>query len=154
MFSAHDLDEKEKWIEALESVILRHDKAKQVCSWHYFFQGYLHPCVLYCVFLIYIQKGVEVGSNLFEFEKKLSEADSYLQILIDETKVLFHGDLTKNTTCCTLTCVKYWFIFRRLTRRLMSVMMTSWRTDTWASKARLRFVVHHHSCVHYSVYFA
>ena len=31
-FEAHDLDEKEKWIEALESVILRHDKAKQVCS--------------------------------------------------------------------------------------------------------------------------
>ena len=68
---------------------------------------YPHPCVLYCVFLICVQKGFEVGSNLFEFEKKLSEADSYLQILIDETKVLFHGDLTKNTTSCTLTCVKY-----------------------------------------------
>uniref|UniRef100_A0A4W3IGC5 Oxysterol-binding protein n=1 Tax=Callorhinchus milii TaxID=7868 RepID=A0A4W3IGC5_CALMI len=61
-FQARDADEREKWIHALEETILRHTLQL---------------------------RGVETGfvPSVQDFDKKLAEADAYLQILIDQLKV-------------------------------------------------------------------
>uniref|UniRef100_A0A9J7YY12 Oxysterol-binding protein n=1 Tax=Cyprinus carpio carpio TaxID=630221 RepID=A0A9J7YY12_CYPCA len=60
-FQARDADEREKWIHALEGTILRHT----------------------------LQQEAETGfvPSVQDFDKKLAEADAYLQILIDQLKV-------------------------------------------------------------------
>uniref|UniRef100_A0A8D0D0L0 Oxysterol-binding protein n=1 Tax=Sander lucioperca TaxID=283035 RepID=A0A8D0D0L0_SANLU len=59
-FQARDADEREKWIHALEGTILRHT----------------------------LQLQAETGfvPSVQDFDKKLAEADAYLQILIDQLK--------------------------------------------------------------------
>ncbi|XP_056671125.1 oxysterol-binding protein-related protein 9 isoform X7 [Monodelphis domestica] len=59
---ARDADEREKWIQALEETILRHTLQLQ---------------------------GVDSGfvPSVQDFDKKLTEADAYLQILIDQLKL-------------------------------------------------------------------
>ncbi|KAM9004014.1 oxysterol-binding protein-related protein 9 isoform X4 [Sarcophilus harrisii] len=61
-FQARDADEREKWIQALEETILRHTLQLQ---------------------------GVDSGfvPSVQDFDKKLTEADAYLQILIDQLKL-------------------------------------------------------------------
>ncbi|XP_015267462.1 PREDICTED: oxysterol-binding protein-related protein 9 isoform X2 [Gekko japonicus] len=61
-FQARDADEREKWIHALEETILRHTLQLQ---------------------------GVDSGfvPSVQDFDKKLTEADAYLQILIDQLKL-------------------------------------------------------------------
>ncbi|XP_033008043.1 oxysterol-binding protein-related protein 9 isoform X2 [Lacerta agilis] len=61
-FQARDADEREKWIHALEETILRHTLQLQ---------------------------GVDPGfvPSVQDFDKKLTEADAYLQILIDQLKL-------------------------------------------------------------------
>ncbi|XP_053928348.1 oxysterol-binding protein-related protein 9 isoform X4 [Cuculus canorus] len=61
-FQARDADEREKWIHALEDTILRHTLQLQ---------------------------GVDSGfvPSVHDFDKKLTEADAYLQILIDQLKL-------------------------------------------------------------------
>uniref|UniRef100_G1KGY9 Oxysterol-binding protein n=1 Tax=Anolis carolinensis TaxID=28377 RepID=G1KGY9_ANOCA len=61
-FQARDADEREKWIHALEETILRHTLQLQ---------------------------GVDSGfvPTVQDFDKKLTEADAYLQILIDQLKL-------------------------------------------------------------------
>ncbi|XP_042191080.1 oxysterol-binding protein-related protein 9 isoform X2 [Callorhinchus milii] len=61
-FQARDADEREKWIHALEETILRHTLQL---------------------------RGVETGfvPSVQDFDKKLAEADAYLQILIDQLKL-------------------------------------------------------------------
>ncbi|XP_019386955.1 PREDICTED: oxysterol-binding protein-related protein 9 isoform X1 [Crocodylus porosus] len=61
-FQARDADEREKWIHALEETILRHTLQLQ---------------------------GVDSGvvPSVHDFDKKLTEADAYLQILIDQLKL-------------------------------------------------------------------
>uniref|UniRef100_A0A8C6PWC5 Oxysterol-binding protein n=1 Tax=Nothobranchius furzeri TaxID=105023 RepID=A0A8C6PWC5_NOTFU len=58
-FQARDADEREKWIHALEGTILRHT----------------------------LQLRTGFVPSVQDFDKKLSEADAYLQILIDQLKV-------------------------------------------------------------------
>uniref|UniRef100_A0A8C1A5G5 Oxysterol-binding protein n=1 Tax=Cyprinus carpio carpio TaxID=630221 RepID=A0A8C1A5G5_CYPCA len=60
-FQARDADEREKWIHALEGTILRHT----------------------------LQQEAETAfvPSVQDFDKKLAEADAYLQILIDQLKV-------------------------------------------------------------------
>uniref|UniRef100_A0A8C2G0P4 Oxysterol-binding protein n=1 Tax=Cyprinus carpio TaxID=7962 RepID=A0A8C2G0P4_CYPCA len=60
-FQARDADEREKWIHALEGTILRHT----------------------------LQQEAETGfvPSVQDFDKKLAEADAYLQILIDQLKL-------------------------------------------------------------------
>uniref|UniRef100_A0A3P9HM19 Oxysterol-binding protein n=1 Tax=Oryzias latipes TaxID=8090 RepID=A0A3P9HM19_ORYLA len=67
---ARDADEREKWIHALEGTILRHTLQLQV------WRGFV--------------------PSVQDFDKKLSEADAYLQILIDQLKV---GYDHKNIYC-------------------------------------------------------
>uniref|UniRef100_UPI00398F2B6D oxysterol-binding protein-related protein 9 isoform X2 n=1 Tax=Pristiophorus japonicus TaxID=55135 RepID=UPI00398F2B6D len=61
-FQARDADEREQWIHALEETILRHTLQL---------------------------RGVETGfvPSVQDFDKKLAEADAYLQILIDQLKL-------------------------------------------------------------------
>ncbi|GCC25515.1 hypothetical protein chiPu_0003925 [Chiloscyllium punctatum] len=61
-FQARDADEREQWIHALEETILRHTLQL---------------------------RGVEAGfvPSVQDFDKKLAEADAYLQILIDQLKL-------------------------------------------------------------------
>ncbi|XP_078074687.1 oxysterol-binding protein-related protein 9 isoform X2 [Mustelus asterias] len=61
-FQARDADEREQWIHALEETILRHTLQL---------------------------RGVETGfvPTVQDFDKKLAEADAYLQILIDQLKL-------------------------------------------------------------------
>uniref|UniRef100_A0A3Q3BJR0 Oxysterol-binding protein n=1 Tax=Kryptolebias marmoratus TaxID=37003 RepID=A0A3Q3BJR0_KRYMA len=61
-FQARDADEREKWIHALEGTILRHTLQLQEAE-----AGFV--------------------PSVQDFDKKLSEADAYLQILIDQLKV-------------------------------------------------------------------
>uniref|UniRef100_A0A8C8CME8 Oxysterol-binding protein n=1 Tax=Oncorhynchus tshawytscha TaxID=74940 RepID=A0A8C8CME8_ONCTS len=61
-FQARDADEREKWIHALEGTILRHTLQLQEAE-----TGFV--------------------PSVQDFEKKLAEADAYLQILIDQLKV-------------------------------------------------------------------
>uniref|UniRef100_A0A672KXU6 Oxysterol-binding protein n=1 Tax=Sinocyclocheilus grahami TaxID=75366 RepID=A0A672KXU6_SINGR len=62
-FQARDADEREKWIHALEGTILRHTLQRV--------------------------REAETGfvPSVQEFDKKLAEADAYLQILIDQLKL-------------------------------------------------------------------
>uniref|UniRef100_A0A8C6VYP7 Oxysterol-binding protein n=1 Tax=Nothobranchius furzeri TaxID=105023 RepID=A0A8C6VYP7_NOTFU len=61
-FQARDADEREKWIHALEGTILRHTLQLREAE-----TGFV--------------------PSVQDFDKKLSEADAYLQILIDQLKV-------------------------------------------------------------------
>uniref|UniRef100_A0A674E819 Oxysterol-binding protein n=1 Tax=Salmo trutta TaxID=8032 RepID=A0A674E819_SALTR len=67
-FQARDADEREKWIHALEGTILRHTLQLQEAE-----TGFV--------------------PSVQDFDKKLAEADAYLQILIDQLKVsaVFHS---------------------------------------------------------------
>uniref|UniRef100_A0A8C5FWA4 Oxysterol-binding protein n=1 Tax=Gadus morhua TaxID=8049 RepID=A0A8C5FWA4_GADMO len=60
-FQARDADEREKWIHALEGTILRHTLQLRVSS-------------------------TGLIPSVQDFDKKLAEADAYLQILIDQLK--------------------------------------------------------------------
>ncbi|ELU12462.1 hypothetical protein CAPTEDRAFT_196472, partial [Capitella teleta] len=63
-FQARDSDEKEKWIDALEETILRHSQASK--RWE-------------------LPRSVP---STVDFDKKLSETDAYLQLLIEQVKNL------------------------------------------------------------------
>uniref|UniRef100_A0A8C5E2C8 Oxysterol-binding protein n=1 Tax=Gouania willdenowi TaxID=441366 RepID=A0A8C5E2C8_GOUWI len=82
-FQARDADEREKWIQALEGTILRHTLTPRVCN--------TCVCLLLCTGLV---------PSVQDFDKKLAEADAYLQILIDQLKltaVLFLVSLFQST---------------------------------------------------------
>ncbi|NXV74770.1 OSBL9 protein, partial [Atlantisia rogersi] len=78
-FQARDADEREKWIHALEDTILRHTLQLQA-SLTFTFN-------LFC--FLFFQPGVDSGfvPSVHDFDKKLTEADAYLQILIDQLKL-------------------------------------------------------------------
>ncbi|CAL4074848.1 unnamed protein product, partial [Meganyctiphanes norvegica] len=63
-FQAHDPDEREKWIRALEETILRH--APSIRRWD--------PS--------------KPAPTMADFDKKLTESDAYLQLMIDQTSSL------------------------------------------------------------------
>uniref|UniRef100_A0A6Q2Z7V8 Oxysterol-binding protein n=1 Tax=Esox lucius TaxID=8010 RepID=A0A6Q2Z7V8_ESOLU len=79
-FQARDADEREKWINALEGTILRHTLQLREAE-----TGFV--------------------PSVQDFDKKLAEADAYLQILIDQLKsnmsqMLFYAF----KTCTVLSC--------------------------------------------------
>uniref|UniRef100_A0A4W4EMR9 Oxysterol-binding protein n=1 Tax=Electrophorus electricus TaxID=8005 RepID=A0A4W4EMR9_ELEEL len=76
-FQARDADEREKWIHALEGTILRHALQLRVMA-HTSHDEHT-VCILGAAFVPSVQ----------DFDKKLAEADAYLQILIDQLKVGF-----------------------------------------------------------------
>uniref|UniRef100_A0A671VVL4 Oxysterol-binding protein n=1 Tax=Sparus aurata TaxID=8175 RepID=A0A671VVL4_SPAAU len=74
-FQARDADEREKWIHALEGTILRVIVLLTSLSARTFICSF--PCFGFCGFVPSVQ----------DFDKKLAEADAYLQILIDQLKL-------------------------------------------------------------------
>uniref|UniRef100_A0A8C7YR12 Oxysterol binding protein-like 9 n=1 Tax=Oryzias sinensis TaxID=183150 RepID=A0A8C7YR12_9TELE len=85
-FQARDADEREKWIHALEGTILRHTLQLQEAE-----AGFV--------------------PSVQDFDKKLSEADAYLQILIDQLKVGFDH---KNIHCFKMQHHFSLFFYRSL----------------------------------------
>uniref|UniRef100_A0A2K6LXW6 Oxysterol-binding protein n=1 Tax=Rhinopithecus bieti TaxID=61621 RepID=A0A2K6LXW6_RHIBE len=80
-FQARDADEREKWIHALEETILRHTLHSLVVA---FFFCLFSVCLFFnnC-------DGLDSGfvPSVQDFDKKLTEADAYLQILIEQLKL-------------------------------------------------------------------
>ncbi|XP_055023611.2 oxysterol-binding protein-related protein 9 isoform X2 [Misgurnus anguillicaudatus] len=102
-FQARDADEREKWIQALEGTILRHT----------------------------LQQEAEAGfvPSVQDFDKKLAEADAYLQILIDQLK-LFDEKIKdskedesrrkienlKDTTCTMIESIKHCIVLLQIAK--------------------------------------
>uniref|UniRef100_A0A8C1NUP2 Oxysterol-binding protein n=1 Tax=Cyprinus carpio TaxID=7962 RepID=A0A8C1NUP2_CYPCA len=102
-FQARDADEREKWIHALEGTILRHT----------------------------LQQEAETGfvPSVQDFDKKLAEADAYLQILIDQLK-LFDEKIKdckedesrrkienlKDTTCSMVESIKHCIVLLQIAK--------------------------------------
>ncbi|KAL3047914.1 hypothetical protein OYC64_021971 [Pagothenia borchgrevinki] len=103
-FQARDADEREKWIHALEGTILRHTLQL---------------------------REAETGlvPSVQDFDKKLSEADAYLQILIDQLK-LFDEKIKdckedesrrkienlKETTCSMVESIKHCIVLLQIAK--------------------------------------
>ncbi|XP_031719819.1 oxysterol-binding protein-related protein 9 isoform X1 [Anarrhichthys ocellatus] len=103
-FQARDADEREKWIHALEGTILRHTLQL---------------------------REAETGlvPSVQDFDKKLSEADAYLQILIDQLKLFDDKikdckedesrrkiDLLKETTCSMVESIKHCIVLLQIAK--------------------------------------
>ncbi|XP_041127382.1 oxysterol-binding protein-related protein 9-like isoform X3 [Polyodon spathula] len=103
-FQARDADEREKWIHALEGTILRHTLQLQEAE-------------------------TEIVPSVQDFDKKLAEADAYLQILIDQLK-LFDEKIRnckedeqrrkienlKETTCGMVESVKHCIVLLQIAK--------------------------------------
>uniref|UniRef100_A0A8C7I687 Oxysterol-binding protein n=1 Tax=Oncorhynchus kisutch TaxID=8019 RepID=A0A8C7I687_ONCKI len=87
-FQARDADEREKWIHALEGTILRHTLQLQEAE-----TGFV--------------------PSVQDFEKKLAEADAYLQILIDQLKKIEH---LKETTCSMVESIKHCIVLLQIAK--------------------------------------
>ncbi|KAK9519289.1 hypothetical protein VZT92_022030 [Zoarces viviparus] len=103
-FQARDADEREKWIHALEGTILRHTLQL---------------------------REAETGlvPSVQDFDKKLSEADAYLQILIDQLKLFDDKikdckedesrrkiDVLKETTCSMVESIKHCIVLLQIAK--------------------------------------
>ncbi|XP_041134237.1 oxysterol-binding protein-related protein 9-like isoform X1 [Polyodon spathula] len=103
-FQARDADEREKWIHALEGTILRHTLQLREAE-------------------------TEFVPSVQDFDKKLAEADAYLQILIDQLK-LFDEKISnskedeqrrkienlKETTCGMVESVKHCIVLLQIAK--------------------------------------
>ncbi|KAL5286799.1 OSBPL9 family protein [Megaselia abdita] len=78
-FQARDNDEREKWVRRLEDTIRRH--AKGVRMWDSFSSSYLSSAYAQ-------QNQTKKGNHLELLDKKISEADAYLQLMIEQTNKL------------------------------------------------------------------
>uniref|UniRef100_A0A8C7R356 Oxysterol-binding protein n=1 Tax=Oncorhynchus mykiss TaxID=8022 RepID=A0A8C7R356_ONCMY len=99
-FQARDADEREKWIHALEGTILRHTLQLQEAE-----TGFV--------------------PSVQDFEKKLAEADAYLQILIDQLKVSHFSSCfspfkkienLKETTCSMVESIKHCIVLLQIAK--------------------------------------
>uniref|UniRef100_A0A8C2X6P9 Oxysterol-binding protein n=1 Tax=Cyclopterus lumpus TaxID=8103 RepID=A0A8C2X6P9_CYCLU len=93
-FQARDADEREKWIHALEGTILRHT----------------------------LQLRTGLVPSVQDFDKKLAEADAYLQILIDQLKLRFFLlflqkiEILKETTCSMVESIKHCIVLLQIAK--------------------------------------
>lgn len=71
-FQARDAEERERWVRALEDTILRHTLQRQPNT------------------RLWDQTSI-VAPTQHNFDTKLTEADSYLQLLIEQIRVSTHG---------------------------------------------------------------
>uniref|UniRef100_A0A663M5Z5 Oxysterol-binding protein n=1 Tax=Athene cunicularia TaxID=194338 RepID=A0A663M5Z5_ATHCN len=98
-FQARDADEREKWIHALEDTILRHTLQLQ---------------------------GVDSGfvPSVHDFDKKLTEADAYLQILIDQLKEFAILHLGISSTHNVLAIYAFFFFFFKLRKNVLLFLLS------------------------------
>uniref|UniRef100_A0A674PJV2 Oxysterol-binding protein n=1 Tax=Takifugu rubripes TaxID=31033 RepID=A0A674PJV2_TAKRU len=87
-FQARDADEREKWIHALEGTILRHTLQLREAETRFV-------------------------PSVQDFDKKLSEADAYLQILIDQLKKI---ENLKETTCSMVESIKHCIVLLQIAK--------------------------------------
>uniref|UniRef100_A0A2K6EB86 Oxysterol-binding protein n=1 Tax=Macaca nemestrina TaxID=9545 RepID=A0A2K6EB86_MACNE len=87
-FQARDADEREKWIHALEETILRHTLQLQVRIFTSLVVAFFFCLFSVCLFFNNCD-GLDSGfvPSVQDFDKKLTEADAYLQILIEQLKL-------------------------------------------------------------------
>ncbi|KAL1022441.1 hypothetical protein UPYG_G00027650 [Umbra pygmaea] len=103
-FQARDADEREKWINALEGTILRHTLQLREAE-----TGFV--------------------PSVQDFDKKLAEADAYLQILIDQLKLFDEKikdckedearrkiDNLKETTCSMVESIKHCIVLLQIAK--------------------------------------
>ncbi|GBL93937.1 Oxysterol-binding protein-related protein 9 [Araneus ventricosus] len=86
-FQARDTEERDKWIHALEDTILRHTHSYSLqTKWN----------------------DLCVSSSLLDFDKKLTEADAYLQMLIDQIANLDASinNCTSDADKCLLSSIR------------------------------------------------
>lgn len=76
---ARDIDEREKWVRRLEDTILRHANRSRGIFEPYF-GGSSHGLVA---------NTTKKPDHIFAFDRRVSEADVYLQLMIDQTAVSF-----------------------------------------------------------------
>uniref|UniRef100_A0A669DIN8 Oxysterol-binding protein n=1 Tax=Oreochromis niloticus TaxID=8128 RepID=A0A669DIN8_ORENI len=115
-FQARDADEREKWIHALEGTILRHTlQLRSLSCSRLFFES---------------SSSAETGfvPSVQDFDKKLAEADAYLQILIDQLKVGHEGNPVwctlhrdkiehlKETTCSMVESIKHCIVLLQIAK--------------------------------------
>ena len=72
-FQAQDSQERERWIRALEDTVLKHNQTRRMSS------GLRKSALL-------VQAGE--APTLLDFDKKLTETDCYLQILLNQVSAL------------------------------------------------------------------
>ncbi|XP_018582307.1 oxysterol-binding protein-related protein 9 isoform X1 [Scleropages formosus] len=103
-FQARDADEREKWIHALEGTILRHTLQLREAE-----TGFV--------------------PSVQDFDKKLAEADAYLQILIDQLKIFDEKikdckedesrkkiEALKGTTCSMVESIKHCIVLLQIAK--------------------------------------
>ncbi|XP_066548674.1 oxysterol-binding protein-related protein 9 isoform X2 [Amia ocellicauda] len=103
-FQARDADEREKWIHALEGTILRHTLQLREAE-----TGFV--------------------PSVQDFDKKLAEADAYLQILIDQLKIFDEKikeckedesrrkiENLKETTCSMVESIKHCIVLLQIAK--------------------------------------
>uniref|UniRef100_A0AAY4EWJ3 Oxysterol-binding protein n=1 Tax=Denticeps clupeoides TaxID=299321 RepID=A0AAY4EWJ3_9TELE len=103
-FQAHDADEREKWIHALEGTILRHTLQLRETE-----TGFV--------------------PSVQDFDKKLAEADAYLQILINQLKLFDEKvkdckedesrrkiENLKETTCSMVESIKHCIVLLQIAK--------------------------------------
>ncbi|XP_061540805.1 oxysterol-binding protein-related protein 9 isoform X6 [Phycodurus eques] len=103
-FQARDADEREKWIHALEGTILRHTLQLQEAE-----TGFV--------------------PSVQDFDRKLAEADAYLQILIDQLKLFDEKvkdckedesrrkiENLKDTTCSMVESIKHCIVLLQIAK--------------------------------------
>uniref|UniRef100_A0A4W6G212 Oxysterol-binding protein n=1 Tax=Lates calcarifer TaxID=8187 RepID=A0A4W6G212_LATCA len=108
-FQARDADEREKWIHALEGTILRHTLQLREAE-----TGFV--------------------PSVQDFDKKLAEADAYLQILIDQLLSDFTAlfsfsqkiENLKETTCSMVESIKHCIVLLQIAK-----VNTICPLDTW-----------------------
>ncbi|CAL8308242.1 unnamed protein product [Lota lota] len=121
-FQARDADEREKWIHALEGTILRHTLQLRVSCVCVFFRSSE-------TFPRFWRLQTGLIPSVQDFDKKLAEADAYLQILIDQLK-LFDEKIKeckedesrrkienlKETTCSMVESIKHCIVLLQIAK--------------------------------------
>ncbi|KAE8751996.1 hypothetical protein FOCC_FOCC001159 [Frankliniella occidentalis] len=88
-FQARDADEREKWIRALEDTILRHaHKASECLKLLMLMHSFFKIFIFIIDFLQLRWDPSKPAPSVQDFDKKLIEADAYLQILINQVEAL------------------------------------------------------------------
>uniref|UniRef100_A0A8C8CD79 Oxysterol-binding protein n=1 Tax=Oncorhynchus tshawytscha TaxID=74940 RepID=A0A8C8CD79_ONCTS len=104
-FQARDADEREKWIHALEGTILRHTLQLQEAE-----TGFV--------------------PSVQDFEKKLAEADAYLQILIDQLKLFDEKikdckeDESRRVSDIMVESIKHCIVLLQIAKLALTSVMT------------------------------
>ena len=69
IFQAQDSEERERWIRALEDTVVRHNQVRRVSTRR-------------------VGSTAAAGASIEDFDRKLTETDSYLELLLGQVRPL------------------------------------------------------------------